>query len=48
VFFNSLNEISVSDQIMIILKHYQHHLINFSLCSSGHYNSDTTAKQNLM
>jgi len=42
----SLNEIWDSDQIMIMSKHYQHHLINFSLCSSGSYNSDTTAKLN--
>jgi len=32
---------------MIMSKHKQH-LIRFSLCSSGSYNSDTTTKQNLM
>jgi len=45
---NYLKEIWDSDQIMIMSKHNQHHQINFSLCSSGSYISDTTAKQNLM
>jgi len=33
---------------MIMSKHNQHHLTNFSLCSTGSYNSDLAAKQNLM
>jgi len=34
-------------EIMIMLKHNQHHQITFFLCSSDWYNSDTAAKQNL-
>jgi len=43
VYVPTVNEFSDSGQIMIISKHK--HLIRFSLCSSGSYNS---AKQNLM
>jgi len=34
-------------EIMIMLKHNQHHQIPSSICSSGYYNSCTTAKQPL-
>jgi len=34
-------------EILIMLKHNQHHQITFSICSSGCYNSHTAAKQNL-
>ena len=38
---------SNSCEVMIMLKHNQHHQITFSICSSGCYNSCTAAKQNL-
>jgi len=34
-------------EILIMLKHNQHHQITFSICSSGFYNSRLTAKQHL-
>jgi len=43
----ALNGFSDSGQLMIMLKHNQHHLITFSICSSGCYKSHTAGKQNI-
>jgi len=43
----TFKKIILNNQMMIMLKHNQHYLMNVPLCSSGNYNSIIAAKLNL-